>query len=117
MKRSLVALVALLALGGCSAAKLFGAPAPRASAPRASVAPAGGIGTCRLARRHYRTLRGIRTPGFCVVRRSAAGTAPGLLLVTPRPGGPRAPGRGQFAAMILTNRGRLLWYSRRHERV
>jgi Arylsulfotransferase (ASST) len=92
----------------------LGAPAH----PVPAVAAASrGIGSCRLARRYYRTLPGIRTPAFCMIRRPASGTAPGLLMMTPRPGGRRAPGGGQFAAMILTNAGRLVWYSRRRQRV
>src|SRR4051812_10557240 len=116
MHGSLVALLALPILGPCAADELLGAPAQPAS-PRVHLASsARGIGTCRLAHRHYRTLPGIRTPGFCVIRRPAYGTARGLLMMTPRPGGRRAPGRGQFAAMILTNRGRIVWYSRRRKR-
>jgi hypothetical protein len=108
------ALLALPALG-CAAEKLRDAPAHAAPARLASAGR--GIGSCRPARRHYRTLPGIRTPAFCIIRRPASGTAPGLLMMTPRPGGARAPGRGQFAAMILTNSGRLVWYSRRRQRV
>jgi hypothetical protein len=110
MRGCLVGLLALLPLSGCSADALLRVPARPDSAAR-------GIGSCRLAHRHYRTLPGIRTPGFCIIRRPASGTAPGLVMMTPRPGGRKAPGRGQFAAMILTNRGRLLWYSRRRQRV
>src|SRR3954453_22704848 len=98
-----------------NSAQVLGAPAHPAPAHLASAARS--IGTCRLAHRGYRTLPGVRTPGFCVIRRPASGTAPGLLMLTPRPGGRRAPGGGQFAAMILTNRGRLLWYSPRRQRV
>lgn len=76
-----------------------------------------GVRSCRLQHRRYRTLPEIRTPGFCVIRRAAFGSAPGLVLMTPRPGGRRGPGNGQFAAAIMTNAGRLVWYSRRTKRV
>ena len=73
-------------------------------------------GECRLVHRRYRTLPRVRTPGFCVIRRATAGSAPGLVLVTPRPGKRPAPGR-QYAAMIVTNDGKLVWYSQRQIRV
>src|SRR5437868_15123020 len=76
----------------------------------ASAAPSGGIGSCRMTYRRYHTLPDIRTASFCVIRRPAPGTAPGLLLVTPRPGDRLGPGE-QWSAMIVTNAGRLVWYT------
>jgi hypothetical protein len=69
-----------------------------------------------MTHRRYHTLPDIRTPSFCVIRRPAAGAAPGLLLITPRPGNRLPPGE-QWSAMILTSAGRLVWYTHRPERV
>jgi hypothetical protein len=68
-----------------------------------------GIGSCPLVSRHFHTLPGVRTPGFCIIRRT---TAPGLVLITPRPAGRFTVGEPS-AAMAFTSAGRLVWYSQR----
>lgn len=74
--------------------------------------PRAGIGTCRLVSRQFHTLPGIRTPGLCIIRRADQAAAPGLVLITPRPAKRFAPGEPS-AAMLVTNTGRLVWYSQR----
>src|SRR3954469_20338346 len=82
----------------------------------ASAAPSRGIGSCHMTARRYHTLPDIRTTPFCVIRRPGPGAAPGLLLITPRPGRALTGGE-QWSAMIVTNAGRLLWYTHRQARV
>jgi hypothetical protein len=82
----------------------------------ASAAPQPGVGSCRMTYRRYHTLPDIRTTSVCVIRRPAPGTAPGLLLIAPRPGKRLPPGE-QWSAMILTNAGRLVWYTHRPDRL
>ena len=73
-------------------------------------------GTCRLVHHRYVTLPGFHPVGFCMSLRPAAHTAPGYVLLTPRPS-PRLDPGGQFAAMILDDAGRVVWYSPRIDRV
>jgi hypothetical protein len=102
----------------CTRVTVAGVTVSVALAPAldASALPSHGIGSCRMTHRRYHTLPDVRTPSFCVIRRPAPGTAPGLLLVTPRPGKRLPPGE-QWAAMIMTNAGRLVWYTHRPARV
>jgi hypothetical protein len=65
--------------------------------------------TCHLQHRRYRTLPGFRPTGFCMARRKGAALADDYILVTPRPDPKKNPGQ-QFAPMILSNSGKLLWY-------
>jgi hypothetical protein len=77
---------------------------------------AGAASDCALEFRRYRTLPGFRPVGLCVGRRPPRGAAPGVVLVTPRPHFPPRPG-DQFAAMIVSNSGRLLWYLPGRDRI
>lgn len=78
--------------------------------PRAKVASAASRRAlpCRRETARFRTLPGLRPVPLCVLRKSAA-TAPGHLLITSRPT-TRAPDE-QWAAMILSRAGKLVWYS------
>jgi hypothetical protein len=82
-------------------------PGPAAS----SAGDARGIAGCRIRYRRFRTLPGSRPVGLCMKRRRGARHAPGKILVSPRP--PDERGGRQFGLMILSNKGQLLWYSRR----
>jgi hypothetical protein len=65
--------------------------------------------SCHLQHRRYKTLPRVRPTGFCMARRKGARLADEYILVTPRPDPKKNPGR-QFAPMILSNSGKLLWY-------
>jgi hypothetical protein len=103
--RTLVASGSLLAAGLASLAGMSDPAAARS-----------GIGTCHMVHRRYHSLPDVRTVGFCMIRRAAASREPGYVLITPRPGARLRRGE-QWAAMIVDDAGRVVWYSRRPDRV
>ncbi|HEY1594514.1 MAG TPA: arylsulfotransferase family protein, partial [Thermoleophilaceae bacterium] len=72
--------------------------------------------SCHLQHRRYRTLPGFRPTGFSMARRKGAALAGDDILVTPRPDPKKNPGQ-QFSPMILSDSGKLLWYSPRPGKV
>jgi hypothetical protein len=81
-----------------------------------SAAARSGIGTCHMVHRRYHTLPDVRTAGFCLLRRASARREPGYVLITPRPG-TRLRWGEQWAAMMLDDSGRVIWYASRPDRV
>jgi hypothetical protein len=73
-----------------------------------------GLGYCRPRRPRLRTLPGLRPAGYCVTRRPTRRAARGRILVAPRSHPERRAG-DQHGVMLFSDRGRLLWYSRRPE--
>jgi hypothetical protein len=71
-----------------------------------------GIGTCKLRRLRFRTRPEFRPVGICVSRRPGPGTARGRIFLTPRSRPERRP-LDQHSVMLLSESGRILWYSRR----
>jgi hypothetical protein len=103
---------ALTTAGSVAAACWFSAIAATAAdvaPPDPVVSAAGPVSECRLRYRRFRTLPGLRPVGMCVKRRRGATRAPGHILVSPRP--PDERGGRQFGLMIVSDNGRLLWYS------
>jgi hypothetical protein len=71
---------------------------------------------CRLQHRRFRTRPGFRPEGFCVARHAGMRIAADKILVTPRPDARRNRGE-QYGLMIVSNKGRLLWYDPRPYKV
>jgi hypothetical protein len=72
--------------------------------------------TCVLRRRRYRTLPNVRPTPFCVAARRGATVRSGAILVAPRPD-PRRNPHEQFGLMLISSRGKLLWYMPRPAKV
>jgi arylsulfotransferase ASST len=72
--------------------------------------------TCRLRARRYRTLPDVRPAPFCVAARRGAKVHADAILVSPRPDPRRNPGE-QFGLMLVSSRGKLLWYMPRPAKV
>src|SRR3954469_11215794 len=125
MRRN-IAVASALGLAGCAVAGA--AIAPRDSdAPEASVRAQGAPTvtqaaarsralTCRLRRRRFQTLPGLRPTPFCVAVRRGAAVSGDAILVTPRPD-PRRNPHEQFGLMLVSSDGKLLWYRRRPAKV
>jgi len=124
---ALVLLVALVALAGCGGGASHPAAHPRAAAApqvvqvarvatETQVASGARRLRCRLQRRHFVTLPGLRPTPFCVAVRRGAAVAQDAFLVTPRPN-PVAHPDEQFGLMLVSSTGKLLWYDRRPAKV
>jgi hypothetical protein len=72
--------------------------------------------TCRLRRRHFRTLPALHPTPFCVTVRRGAKIQSGAILVSPRPD-PRHNAHEQFGLMLISRTGKLLWYMPRPAKV
>ena len=66
---------------------------------------------CRPHRSALHTIDGPVPPGRCLMLRGGAAPRPGRLLVSPRP--PTEADHAQPALMVLSGRGRILWYQPR----
>jgi hypothetical protein len=106
------------ALSGATAVVVLVSPSPATVTGHNGpipVATGSALPGCALGKRRFHTHPDFLPVGLCV-RRHAGAVASGYLLVTPRPIKRPTPGK-QFAAMILSNAGRVLWYSPRPNRV
>jgi hypothetical protein len=121
--RRLVVIAVVCALGGLGLVLARGGSEPsgaavqaRAAATLTHAAAQSRRLTCRLQRRHYRTLPNVRPTPFCVAVRRGAKVHAGAILVSPRPD-PRRNPHEQFGLMLVSRSGKLLWYMPRPAKV
>ncbi|MCW2991873.1 MAG: Arylsulfotransferase, partial [Solirubrobacterales bacterium] len=94
-------------------------PAARRAVPRrrsTAVVESSRRLSCQLRRPRFRTLPAVRPTGFCLALRRGAARSDEDVLVTPRPDPRKNPGE-QFALMLLSSDGKLLWYEQRPTKV